>query len=210
MGCEINSLGKAGWQPSLVHRLLTPNKITKGEFGQKEPMPAIVDTGEMGNWIVILRHSSALEMLLPPTRSGTYCKGRSQLMSGRGQVGSDFASQIWLWKTVRKLPIRRVYIFIALGIQVVFLRAPDCSAEAILRDRGGRTTGWWRWWNYSLCKKLLVNEACIGVNCCPHINAGKQMSFNVHTRALHQRKAKEDKPVAQSKCQLVYNPFGNP
>lgn len=43
----------------------TPNKITKGEFGQKEPTPAIVDTGEMGNWIIILRRPSASEMLLP-------------------------------------------------------------------------------------------------------------------------------------------------
>lgn len=74
---------------------LTPNKITRGEFGQKEPMPAIVDTGETGNWIVILRHPSALEMLLPPPGPGIYCKGRSQLMNGRGQIGSGFASQIW-------------------------------------------------------------------------------------------------------------------
>lgn len=99
---------------------LTPNKITKGEFGQKEPMPAIVDTGETGNWIVILRRPSALEMVLPPTRSGTYCKGQSQLMDGRRQVGSDFASQIWQWKILRKLPIVRVYIFIVLGIQSCF------------------------------------------------------------------------------------------
>lgn len=69
---------------------LTPHKITKEEFGQKEPMPAIVDTGEIGNWIVILRHPSALEIFLPPTRSGTYCKGHFQLINGRGQVGYGF------------------------------------------------------------------------------------------------------------------------
>lgn len=73
---------------------LTPNKITKGEFGQKKPTPAVLDIGEMGNWIVILRHPSGPEMVLPPTRSRTYCKGQSQLMNGRGQVGSASASWI--------------------------------------------------------------------------------------------------------------------
>lgn len=83
---------------------LTPHKITKEEFGQKEPMPAIVDTVGIGNWIVILRHPSALEMLLPPTRSGTYCKGQFQLINGREKVGSGFVSQIWQRKVLRKLP----------------------------------------------------------------------------------------------------------
>lgn len=88
---------------------LTPNKITKRVFQQREPMPVIVDTEEVGNWIVILRHPSALEMFLLPTRSGTYCKGWSQLMNGRGQGGSGFAVQIWTWKILRKLPVIRVY-----------------------------------------------------------------------------------------------------
>lgn len=57
---------------------------------------------------------------------------------------------------------------------------------------------------------MLLNEAFSEVNCNPYINAGNQMSFNVPTRALHQRKAKADEPVAQSECQLIYNPFGNP
>lgn len=58
---------------------LTPNEIIKGEFGQKEPMPSIVDTGETGNWIIILRHPSTPEMLLSPMSS--------QLINGEDKLG---------------------------------------------------------------------------------------------------------------------------
>lgn len=91
-------------------------------------MASIVDTGETGNWIIILRHPSTPEMLFSPTSSVTVDKWR-------GQFGPAFASQIWQWNMLQwKTTNSRSTYLVALGIKRVwgfFLSAPNFSSRSL-------------------------------------------------------------------------------